>query len=150
MRYIYLHRCLMCAHELIGYIWPICSLCRTVVSIYGYSMENESCSLVVCLAFFSFNFFTCMCSNVGPTWRLLYMVTWTKSHVASYFNCLDPRNTVVPLMMMMSASCNANATINGVTWPEKSFCISFQLSWPKECNGTLDINVGIIWHHHWW
>ena len=71
MRYIYLHSCLIPAHEVFGiyglcvafeghiYCWHIC----------GYSMENKSSSLV------HFCLWICMCSNVESICRLHYLVT---------------------------------------------------------------------------
>ena len=37
-----------------------------------------------------------------------------KNHIASQFNCLDPRNVMVPLMKLLAA-CDASAGTNGVT-----------------------------------
>ena len=71
-------------------------------------------------------------------------ITWTKSHVWPYFNCLDLRNAMVSLMMP-SASCESNANTNGITWPKHSCCILF-LSWPKECNGFTYEDISIKWH----
>ena len=50
-----------------------------------------------------------------------------KSPVAPHSDYLDPRNVLVPLMMLL-ALYNVDASTNSVTWPETSCCISFQLS----------------------
>ena len=71
-------------------------------------------------------------------------VTWAKKHVAPHFDCLDLENAVVSVMMP-SASCDADTDNNGITWPRKSWYTSFQLSWPKKCNGTIDATVAIMW-----
>ena len=42
------------------------------------------------------------------------VAVWWVFHIASHFNHLDPRNAVVPLMMLLT-SCNASASIRGVT-----------------------------------
>ena len=39
-----------------------------------------------------------------------------KSHVTCYFNYLDLRNAVVPLMILF-ISCDTEANTNGITWP---------------------------------
>ena len=44
----------------------------------------------------------------------------------------------------LSTSHDAMAGSSGVTWPKKSCHTSFLLSWPKECNGIVDI-VGKTW-----
>ena len=67
-----------------------------------------------------------------------------KSHVTSKFDCLDLRNVKV-IFLILTTSCDANASVNGMTWQEKSCCISFLSLWPKECNDA----VGIKWHWHW-
>ena len=33
---------------------------------------------------------------------------------------------------------------------QESCYTSFQLPWPKECDGAIDNIVFIIWYHHWW
>ena len=70
-----------------------------------------------------------------------------KGNVSPHFNHLDPRNAVVPLMLLL-ASHESNASTTGITWPKKSGYTSFQLSWPKKCNGTTDNTVGITWDQH--
>ena len=35
---------------------------------------------------------------------------------------------------------------NGVTWPKKLCCTSFQSYWSKGCNDAIDDAVGITWH----
>ena len=47
-----------------------------------------------------------------------------KHYVVFNFNHLDPRNAMVPLMIML-VSCNASGSTSGVTWPKKSCCTSF-------------------------
>ena len=59
-----------------------------------------------------------------------------KSHVVPHFDYLDLRNAIVPLTM---PSVYHAASANGITWPIKSCCTSFWLSWSKECNCC-----------HWW
>ena len=41
--------------------------------------------------------------------------------------------------------CNAYTGANWIRWPKKSCCTSFWLSWPKECNSTIDNSIGIMW-----
>ena len=110
--------------------------------IYGYSMENKNCSLV--------QIFWSVCAVM---WNLheYYIIRsqYQKSHVTPHYNHLDPRNTMVPLMMLV-ASCNANTRTNYVTWPKMSCCTSFHLSWPVECSHATDNTIGIMWHHYWW
>ena len=57
--------------------------------------------------------FSCMCSNVGFMCRLCYWSHDQKCHVASHFDHLDPRNAVLPVMMMF-AIWYADARSNGV------------------------------------
>ena len=79
-------------------------------------------------------------------------ITWPKNNATPNFSHLDIRNAIVPLMMPW-ASCNAVA--HGITWPKKSCCTSFWISWPKECDGAInDVNTavnGVTWlgSHAW-
>ena len=45
---------------------------------------------------------------------IMMMMMTRKSHAAPHFDHLDPRNAMVPLMMLL-ASGNADASTNGVT-----------------------------------
>ena len=65
-----------------------------------------------------------------------------KYHCALHLNNLDLRTAVVSLMIP-SASCDTNASSNGVIWLEKS-CGTSMWS-PKECNGAIDFTIGIMW-----
>ena len=47
-------------------------------------------------------------------------------NVEPHFNCLEVRNAMVPLMMLLEL-CDAGE--NGVTGPRETCCISFQLFW---------------------
>ena len=47
-----------------------------------------------------------------------------KSHVAPHFNYLNLRNRMVPLIMP-SASCDAHASANGITWPKSLVALQF-------------------------
>ena len=47
-----------------------------------------------------------------------------KYHISPYFNCLDPRNAVVPLTRPF-VSCGANACTNAITWPKMSCALHF-------------------------
>ena len=66
-----------------------------------------------------------------------------KHHVAPHFNCLDLRNTMVPLMMPLIL-CDSGG--NGVRLPKETWYISFQLSFPKETNDAIYDAIGIISH----
>ena len=57
-----------------------------------------------------------------------------KSNDVPHIDCLNLRNTMVPLMMPL-ASCYTDA--HGIIWPKNSCCISFQLSWPMEFSGAI-------------
>ena len=88
----------------------------------------------------------------------LVMLIQISSHdqkvcVSTHFHHLDLRNAVMPLTMP-STSLATNASMEGITWPKRSCCTLFQLSWPKECNGAIDnavtiydANAGATW---WW
>ena len=67
-------------------------------------------------------------------WQLCNM---TKKVLLLLISCLDVRSVVLPLTMLI-ASCDANISANGMTWPEKSCCTSLQSSWPNKCNGAID------------
>ena len=68
-----------------------------------------------------------------------------KSHLAPHFYCLDLGNGVMPLVTPL-ASCVTDANTSVNTWPKRSGCTSFKLFLPKECDGTIDDAVGIVWH----
>ena len=68
----------------------------------------------------------------------VYGITWPKSYVAPHFDHLDLRIALVPLMMPL-LSCDTDIGTNCITWPKKSCCTSFWLSWTKECNGVISI-----------
>ena len=54
------------------------------------------------------------------------------------------RNAVVPL-------ASHDADPNGITWPKKSWYISFLSSWPYKWYGTIDETfVMYHWHEHQW
>ena len=61
-----------------------------------------------------------------------------KSHSEPHFDHFDPRNAMMPLIMLLT-SHNVDASTNSATWPKILCCISFQLSRPQECNGTINI-----------
>ena len=61
-----------------------------------------------------------------------------KCHLAPYFDHLDLRNTMVPLI-------TSSAFQNGIAYPKRSGCIGFQSSWSKECNGDIEDGIGIKW-----
>ena len=48
----------------------------------------------------------------------------------------------MPLTVAL-VSCDADANV--ITWTKKS-CTSFLSSWPKECNGTINDAIGIMWY----
>ena len=64
-----------------------------------------------------------------------------ESHVAPDFNCLDPRNAMVPLTMLL-ALCHTGAS--EVTLPKQTSYTSFQLSLPKEYSDSINDAVGIM------
>ena len=70
-----------------------------------------------------------------------------KSLIESHFNSVDLRNAYLPLTMP-SASHDADVNANGIIWAKRSCCTSFQLSWPKECNHTIDNAISIMWQWH--
>ena len=76
---------------------------------------------------------TSTCAGISATYHSCHMMPMLikllnqKSHVASQFGFLDLRNAVVPLMTPL-ALCDASISTNGVTYPEKSCCTSFQSS----------------------
>ena len=71
-----------------------------------------------------------------------------KGHVEPHVQCLDLKNTPVPLMMDMCIMwckcwyhwCHLIKTL---------CCNSFSSSWPKECNGATDNAVCSTWCWHW-
>ena len=74
-------------------------------------------------------------------WVLLMMPV--ASHDQNYqipspFDHFDLNNGMVPLITLL-ASCHTDTSINGIQWPEKSCCTFFQLSWPNEYSGAIDI-----------
>ena len=42
-------------------------------------------------------------------------ITWPRGHVALHFNCLNLRNEIVPLMMLL-VSCGTDASANDIIW----------------------------------
>ena len=68
-----------------------------------------------------------------------------KGNFAPHFNCLDLRNAMVPLTMLL-ASCDTSAIASGFTWPKKSCCTSFWLSYTKKWMLPLTMLFGIRWH----
>ena len=46
--------------------------------------------------------------------------------------------------MIPLASHDADPSANGITWPKRSCCFSFQLTWPDKWNGVIG-DTG--WHH---
>ena len=64
-----------------------------------------------------------------------------ESHAVSDVYCLDPRNAVVPLVMLL-ALCDAGA--NGFTSLKETCYLSFQLSLPKDNNGAIYDAVGTM------
>ena len=65
-----------------------------------------------------------------------------KCHITPLFDCLDVRNVVVPLTVLV-ASCDANMSANVMIWLEKSGCTSFQSSWLNKCSGTIGNAISI-------
>ena len=109
-------------------------------------------------------------SGIIYWWHLWHYMT-NESHIAPHFNCLDLRNALIPLMTLLS-SCDTNTGANGVTWqklchwwycfhcmtpmlvlmaswPKRSCCTSFWLSWPGKCSGSIDSAISIMWCWHW-
>ena len=37
-----------------------------------------------------------------------------------------------------------------VSHDKKSYCTSFQLSWPGKCNGSINDAINIMWCWHWY
>ena len=77
-------------------------------------------------------------------------ITQSKSHIVPYFDHLDLRNAVLPLIRSSSLH-DANASSNGIAWPRRSCYISFQLSWSKECIGAkrghlMLTPIPVTWH----
>ena len=70
--------------------------------------------------------------NNQKTKLILHLITIT----------VELRVAVVPLMTPLALS-NTDDNNNGIKWPKKSCCSSFQLSQPKQCNDTTDDDVGI-------
>ena len=71
-------------------------------------MENKSCSFVVF-------FIDLVCAAMwGLHVDYIIRLQGPESYVTPHFEHLDPRNVMVPLMML-SVSCNANASTNGFT-----------------------------------
>ena len=72
-----------------------------------------------------------------------------KSHVAPHFNHLDLRNVMMSLMTQ-SASLDATVSVNGITWPKRSYCTLFCSFWCKECNTAIDISISVMWWWYWY
>ena len=92
---------------------------------------------------------TCVCSWVNMYTTFLGYMT-KKNNVASHIDHLDPRNTMIPLIMLL-VSHNANASTHGVSWPKLCGTL-FQLSWPKKWNGAIYGTICTTWHwcqHQW-
>ena len=64
------------------------------------------------------------------------MATWPKSHVAPHFDYLGLMNVMV-LVRMPSVSHDDIASTNGITWPNKSQCTSFQWPWCNKYDGAI-------------
>ena len=70
-------------------------------------------------------------------WKFYHLI----KKVTSNYNCLHLWKMKV-ILKMLTASCDANTTANGMAWSGESFCTSFLSSWPKECYDAIGIN----WH----
>ena len=68
-------------------------------------------------------------------------------HVTLHFDCLD-KNLLLPFTMPL-ASYVVDADANGVTWPKKSHCTSFQSSWPEEFNDVIYNAISIPCYWCW-
>ena len=62
------------------------------------------------------------------------MAYYGQSQVAPHFNHPDLRKAVITLMKP-SLSCNAYASVNGITWPKRACCNSFS---------SLDLRNAIV------
>ena len=47
------------------------------------------------------------------------------------------------------ASCDANISTNGMTWPETSCFTSVQSSWPNKCNDAIDSIACCLYKSQW-
>ena len=72
-------------------------------------------------------------------------ITWPNCHAAPHFDHLDVSNAMVPLTISFT-SHDVDAGANCVTSPKKSYYMSFQSSWAKECIGVIDDTIGITWN----
>ena len=66
-----------------------------------------------------------------------------KSYVTLYFDFFEPRNAVVPLIILL-ISCDTDVSASCNTLSNNSSCTAFQTFQPKECNGTIDNTIGIM------
>ena len=81
-----------------------------------------------------------------------------KCYIALHFNCLNLRKAVVPLTMP-SASCDARASVNNVTWAKTHVAPYFDnldlrnaLVWLMILPASRDVDVSIIgttWSRKW-
>ena len=70
-----------------------------------------------------------------------------KSHIVPHFDYPELRNAMLPLMMLFT-SCDITVSANGITWPKKSHCTSFQLPSFREFNGVIEMLL-VMWCHCW-
>ena len=81
------------------------------------------------------------------------IIIWSQKSCWNTFYCLDLRNTMVSLMILL-ALCDAQANV--ATWPKEDMLHIIHFSLPKEINGAvgimwhyIDFN-GIMWHQNQW
>ena len=118
-----------------GIIWPRKSCCNSLQSSWAKKF-NGAIYNAVCMMW---HWQWCQWHHVMPMAAVSHD---QKSHVAPHFDYLDARNIVVLLTMLM-ALYDASISGNGMTWPEKSCCSSFQSSWPNKCKVAIDTDISI-------
>ena len=73
-------------------------------------------------------------------------ITWPKNHVASHFICLNIRNAVVPLMMLL-ASCDIDVSASDIKWLKCHVAPHFKCLDLR--NGMLPLTTLSAWCHFW-
>ena len=120
----------------IGFIWPRRSCCTSLLSSWPKNYSGAIYDAVSIMWYWHW------CQWYHEMSMSMAVVSPDQtSHVVPHFDYLDVRNAVVPLTVPV-ASCDA-ISANGITWPERSYCSSFQSFWPNKCNGAIDNAMSI-------
>ena len=73
-------------------------------------------------------------------------ITWQKSDVTPDFNCLNQRNPVVTLKMLL-VWCDTYVSANDIKSPKGQVHL-ISISWPQECSGAICEAIDTMWCQH--